>query len=75
MALSPEAAASAQHATLRPIGAYALSGLTATQGSLWAVDRIRGYLLEIDPATEQAQIRNALQVEQWLDGIGLAVQG
>ena len=78
MVLSPAVAVSVQRPTLRPtlrpIGAYALSGLAVGPGKLWAVDRIRGYLLEIDPGTEQAQVRNALQVEQWLDCRGLAVR-
>lgn len=73
MALFPEAVL-VHHSTVRPIGAYALSGLVASGGMLWAVDRIRGYLLEIEPVGEQVSIRNGLQVEQWLDATGLAMQ-
>jgi transglutaminase-like putative cysteine protease len=75
MAHSLAAATPVRYSTLRPIGAYAMSGLAATESCLWAVDRVRGYLLEIDPKTGQARVQNPLQVEQWLDCQGIAIAG
>ncbi len=65
---------SLQHLTVYPIGVYALSGLAISNGALLAVDSIRGYLLEIDPYTNNTTILNPHHVEDWLDVTGLAVR-
>ncbi len=65
--------ASLQHTTLRPIGVYALSGLATDGDRLLAVDSIRGYLVSIDPTTNDTRILNPYQVEDWQDAVGLAV--
>ena len=61
------------HRTVRPIGAYALHGLTSTPTGLLALDAVRGYLLQVDPATDDSRILNPHQAEAFVDGMGLAV--
>ncbi|NEQ31903.1 MAG: transglutaminase [Leptolyngbya sp. SIO4C5] len=58
---------------IRPVGAYALHGITVWHNSLLAIDALRGYLLRIDPATSNATILNARSTEPFLDATGLAV--
>jgi Transglutaminase-like superfamily len=66
---------SSQDVTIRPIGVYALAGL-ATQGDrLLSIDRIRGYLLAIDPHSHNTQVLNPYHTEDWLDATGLAIGG
>jgi transglutaminase-like putative cysteine protease len=62
-----------QYSTLRPIGVYALSGLAADGDQLLAIDKIRGYLLTIDPQNQNTTILNPQDVANWLDAVGLAV--
>ncbi|NET10966.1 MAG: transglutaminase [Symploca sp. SIO2B6] len=59
--------------TLRPIGAYLLTGLATHGDKLLSVDSVRGYLLEIDPYTENTTILNTLHTNDWIDASGLAV--
>ncbi len=66
-------AAALNHPTIRPFGVYALSGLAADDAGLLAVDRLRGYLLRIDPRTNNTTILNPLQVADWAEVEGLAV--
>ncbi len=67
--------------TVRPIGVYMLSGLAVapssdgnTQPRLLAVDTIRGYLVEIDPTTNNTTILNPQTVADWIGATGLAVR-
>jgi transglutaminase-like putative cysteine protease len=62
---------SLQHSTIRPIGVYALSGLAADGNRLLAVDTVRGYLLGIDPHTNNTTILNPLHVLDWSGVTGL----
>jgi transglutaminase-like putative cysteine protease len=57
----------------QPVGAYALSGLAWHQDQLLALDTIQGYLLGIDPVTENSQILNSRQVENFQAATGLAL--
>jgi transglutaminase-like putative cysteine protease len=61
------------HATIHPFGVYALSGLASMGDRLLAVDRIRGYLMEIAPSTQNTTILNPHQVVEWIGVEGLAV--
>ncbi len=63
------------HQTVRPIGSYALSGLAVEpkRDALFAVDQIRGYLLEIDPHSQNTTIRNPQHVADWIGATGLAI--
>ncbi|PZD72679.1 hypothetical protein C1752_03515 [Acaryochloris thomasi RCC1774] len=69
--MSPDA--SLQHSTVRPIGVYALTGLTTDGDRILAVDTVRGYLLSIDPLTNNTIILNPHQVSDWLDVTGLTL--
>jgi hypothetical protein len=64
---------SLQQGTIRPIGVYALSGLVAVGDRLWSIDQVRGYLLEIDPRTNNTTVLNPTQATVWEDAAGLAV--
>src|SRR5579883_2673419 len=59
--------------TVRPLGTYAIQGLAILDDSLMALDSIRGYLLRIDPATDNATIINSCQVDDFVGATGLAV--
>jgi Transglutaminase-like superfamily len=61
------------HSTIRPIGVYALSGLAADGDRLLAVDAIRGYLVKIDPRTNNTTILNPHHVAEWIGVSGLSV--
>jgi Transglutaminase-like superfamily len=64
---------SLQHTTIRPIGVYALSGLAADGERLLAVDTVRGYLLSIDPLTNDTSILNPHHVSDWIGVHGLTI--
>lgn len=59
--------------TLRPIGVYALAGLAVDGADLLAVDQVRGYLVRIDPRTNNTTILNSRHVEAWIGAVGLAI--
>lgn len=67
----------AKPATIRPIGVYVLSGLatvdTAGGKRLLGVDTLRGYLVDIDPKTNNTIILNSHQVAEWIGATGLAI--
>jgi transglutaminase-like putative cysteine protease len=69
--LSPDR--SLQHTTIRPIGVYALSGLAADGERLLAVDTVRGYLLCVDPLTNDTSILNPHHVSDWIGVHGLTI--
>ncbi|MGF1514473.1 MAG: transglutaminase domain-containing protein [Elainellaceae cyanobacterium] len=58
--------------TIRPIGAYMLHGLASSSRGLLALDAVRGYLLQIDCATDNTLVLNSHHTEAYLDGVGLA---
>ncbi len=61
------------HSTIRPIGVYALSGLAIDGDKFLSVDTVRGYLLSIDPQTNNTIVLNPYCVADWLDVTGLAL--
>jgi Transglutaminase-like superfamily len=65
--------ASLQHSTIRPIGVYALSGLAADGDRLLAVDTVRGYLISVDPYTNDTIILNPYHVSDWIGVTGLSL--
>ncbi len=73
----PPVAVSASHSqrTIRPIAAYALHGLVVWQNRLIALDALRGYLLHIDPVTDDTTILNPHQVDTFIQATGLAIGG
>ena len=64
-----------QPRTIRPIAVYALSGLATWQGQLLGLDSIRGYLVRLDPASDNTTVLNAHSTEPFVDATGLAIWG
>ncbi|WP_373541214.1 transglutaminase domain-containing protein [Chamaesiphon sp.] len=64
---------SLSHATIRPIGVYALSGLATDGAHLLSVDTVRGYLVQIDPHTNDTRILNPPHVPDWIGVTGLTL--
>jgi Transglutaminase-like superfamily len=61
------------NATIRPIGVYALSGLTIDGDRLLSVDTVRGYLIAIDPHTNNTVILNPRHLAEWAGVTGLTL--
>jgi transglutaminase-like putative cysteine protease len=61
------------HPTILPIGVYALSGLAADGNRLLAIDTVRGYLVSIDPDTNNTIILNPHHVSDWIGATGLTL--
>lgn len=59
--------------TIYPLGAYAIHGIAVLDGSLIALDSVRGYILRVDPLTDNTTIINSRQVDDFIDATGLAV--
>ena len=72
---SVSSSVSLQSRTIRPIGVYVLSGLATDGQALLTVDSVRGYLLSVDPHTDNTKVLNPLQVEAWQDVTGVAIGG
>ncbi len=70
---SPFPESSLQYSTIRPIGVYALSGLASDGDHLLAVDLLRGYLVHVDPRTNNTSILNPHHVSEWIGATGVAV--
>jgi transglutaminase-like putative cysteine protease len=67
--------ATARPSTIRPIGVYALSGLATDGDRLFSIDTVRGYLVAIDPKTNNTVILNPDQLEDkdWMGVGGLSL--
>lgn len=59
--------------TVRPIGVYMLRGLASDGKRLLALDTVRGYVVEVDCASDNTMIQNPRKVEDFLDASGLAL--
>ncbi|MBD1832990.1 transglutaminase [Cyanobacteria bacterium FACHB-472] len=59
--------------TVRPIGASALHGMAFRKDALIAIDAFSGYLLEIDPKSDNTTILNANHLPDFLGVTGLAI--
>lgn len=64
-----------QYRTIRPLAAYAIHGIAYFNDALVALDAVRGYLLRVDPATDNTTILNVAQVEAFVGACGLSVWG
>lgn len=62
-------------ATIRPIGTSALHGIAFLGETLIAIDATSGYLLQIDPQSENTTILNSLRETDLADATGLAISG
>lgn len=59
--------------TIRPIAASSIYGFVFHEGSIWAIDSHNGYLLKIDPATDDTTILNTYNWSDFLGATGLAI--
>lgn len=59
--------------TVRPFGVYELHGLASNGEYLWAVDSVRGYLIQVDVRNDNTTILNTLKVQEFQDASGLAI--
>jgi len=61
--------------TIRPMGVYALSGLATDGKRFFSVDTVRGYLIAVDPRTNDTVILNPHQLEdkEWMNALGLSL--
>lgn len=60
---------------IRPIAASALYGIAFQGETLFALDSRNGYLLQIDPQTNNTTILNSASGLDFTDATGLAIQG
>ena len=61
--------------TIRPIAASSIHGIVFHEGLIWAIDSHNGYLLQIDPATNNTKILNTRNWSDFLGTTGLAITG
>lgn len=59
--------------TIRPVGVYALQGIASLDNALLALDSVRGFLLRIDPATDNATVLNYEHAAAFEGALGLAL--
>ncbi|MDY7022137.1 MAG: transglutaminase domain-containing protein [Cyanobacteriota bacterium] len=59
--------------TIRPIGVSALQGMAFSDRALFSIDSLRGFLLKIDPKTDNTTVVNPYLVSEFTDVMGLAI--
>ncbi|NEP40268.1 MAG: transglutaminase family protein [Okeania sp. SIO2G4] len=59
--------------TIRPIGVASLHSIAFSRETLYAIDKNRGFLLEIDPKTDNTTVINPFQTNEFIDVTGLAL--
>jgi len=59
--------------TIRPIAASSIYGLVFHEGLIWAIDSHNGYLLQIDPETNNTKILNTHYCADFIGATGLAI--
>ena len=62
-----------QSRTIRPIAANTICGIAVYGDRLWAIDPRNGYLLEIDPATDNTKILNNKNTADFIGVTGIAI--
>ncbi len=61
--------------TIRPIAASSIHGIVFHEDLIWAIDSHNGYLLQIDPETDNTTILNTRNWSDFLGATGLAITG
>lgn len=61
--------------TIRPIGAAALQGIAFRDDTIVAIDATTGYLLQIDPLSDNTAILNSSRESDLVGATGLALSG
>ena len=59
--------------TIRPIAASSIYGIVFYEGLIWAIDSHNGYLLQIDPATNNTTVLNNYYWSDFIGATGLAI--
>jgi transglutaminase-like putative cysteine protease len=59
--------------TIRPIAASSIYGMVFHEDFIWAIDSNNGYLLQIDPVTDNTIILNTRSWEDFIGATGLAI--
>ena len=59
--------------TIRPIAASSIYGIVFHEGLIWAIDSRNGYLLQIDPHTDNTTILNTRNWSDFIGATGLAI--
>ncbi|NEN90617.1 MAG: transglutaminase family protein [Okeania sp. SIO3H1] len=59
--------------TIRPIGVVSLHGIAFSRETLYAIDKNRGFLLKIDPKTDNTTVINPFQTNEFIDVTGIAL--
>lgn len=62
-----------QGRTIRPIAASAIYGIAAYGDRLWAIDPRNGYLLEIDPISDNTKILNHKNTADFIGATGISI--
>ncbi len=59
--------------TIRPIAASSIHGIVFYEGLIWAIDSHNGYLLQIDPETNNTTVLNNHYWSDFIGATGLAI--
>jgi transglutaminase-like putative cysteine protease len=59
--------------TIEPIAACAIYGIIFHDGKFWAIDKTNGYLLEVDPETNNTKVLNPHHRSFFVGATGLAI--
>ena len=59
--------------TIRPIAASSIYGIVFHEGLIWAIDSRNGYLLQIDPHTDNTTVLNTRNWSDFIGATGLAI--
>ena len=73
MTIDSQVALTRNKSTIRPIAASSIHGIVFHQGFIWAIDSQNGYLLQIDPTTDDTKILNTRNWSEFLGATGLAI--
>ncbi|MGD1808091.1 transglutaminase domain-containing protein [Dapis sp. BLCC M126] len=59
--------------TIRPIGVASLHSIAFSRETLYAIDKNRGFLLKIDPKTDNTTVINPYQTDEFIDVTGISI--
>ena len=71
--INPNQASIVNEKTIRPIAASSIYGIVFYRDLIWAIDSHNGYLLQIDPATNNTTILNTHYCADFIGATGLAI--
>ncbi len=73
MTIDSQVSFTGNNSTIRPIAASSIYGIVFHEGLIWAIDSHNGYLLQIDPTTDNTTILNTRNWSDFLGATGLAI--